>query len=204
MASKLSSSTLSLFPISTMPCIATTVNRRDRWKDRLYRRDEHCRLLHQRFTQNRQMARYTHAYRRGRRTLSARHLPDYVEPGDRTTHRRSGILPQPAPISGQHSRRDFNSGPHPARNTPFHQPCLRRFNRSRPKNIQIVNPYFVPTKSIRKAIKKALKKGTEVEIMIPAVSDIPFTPEASFYIAHKLMKRGAKVYLFKDGFHHSK
>ena len=40
--------------------------------------------------------------------------------------------------------------------------------------------------------------------MIPAVSDIPFTPEASFYIAHKLMKRGAKIYLFKDGFHHSK
>ena len=62
----------------------------------------------------------------------------------------------------------------------------------------------MPTKSIRKAIKKALKKGTEVEIMIPAVSDIPFTPEASFYIAHKLMKRGAKIYLFKDGFHHSK
>ena len=72
------------------------------------------------------------------------------------------------------------------------------------KNIQIVNPYFVPTKSIRKAIKKALKNGTEVEIMIPAVSDIPFTPEASFYIAHKLMKRGARIYLFKDGFHHSK
>ncbi len=72
------------------------------------------------------------------------------------------------------------------------------------KNIQIVNPYFVPTKSIRKAIKKALKKGTEVEIMIPEVSDIPFTPEASFHIVHKLMKRGAKIYLFKGGFHHSK
>lgn len=72
------------------------------------------------------------------------------------------------------------------------------------KNIQIVNPYFVPTKSIRTAIKKALKKGTEVEIMIPAVSDIPFTPEASLYIVHKLMKRGAKIYLFKGGFHHSK
>lgn len=72
------------------------------------------------------------------------------------------------------------------------------------KNIQIVNPYFVPTKSIRMAIKKALKKGTEVEIMIPAVSDIPFTPEASLYIVHKLMKRGAKIYLFKGGFHHSK
>lgn len=72
------------------------------------------------------------------------------------------------------------------------------------KSIRIVNPYFVPTKSIRKAIKSALKKGTEVEIMIPAVSDIPFTPEASFYIAHKLMKKGAKIYLFNGGFHHSK
>ena len=38
----------------------------------------------------------------------------------------------------------------------------------------------------------------------PAVSDIPFTPEASFYIVHKLMKKGAKVYLFNGGFHHSK
>lgn len=72
------------------------------------------------------------------------------------------------------------------------------------KSIRIVNPYFVPTKSIRQAIKNALKKGVEVEIMIPAVSDIYFTPEASFHIAHKLMKKGAKIYLFNGGFHHSK
>lgn len=72
------------------------------------------------------------------------------------------------------------------------------------KNIQIINPYFVPTKSIRKALKRALKRGTEVEILIPAVSDIAFTPEASFYITHKLMKKGAKIYLFNGGFHHSK
>ncbi|MBE6287617.1 MAG: cardiolipin synthase [Mediterranea massiliensis] len=72
------------------------------------------------------------------------------------------------------------------------------------EHIKLINPYFVPTPSIRKAIKKALEKGTEVEIMIPAVSDIPFTPEASFYIGHKLMKKGAKVYLFNGGFHHSK
>ncbi len=72
------------------------------------------------------------------------------------------------------------------------------------RNIRIVNPYFVPTKSIRQAIKSALKKGTEVEIMIPAVSDIAFTPDASFHVAHQLMKKGAKIYLFNGGFHHSK
>lgn len=71
-------------------------------------------------------------------------------------------------------------------------------------NIQIINPYFVPTKSIRKAIKKALKRGVEVEIMVPAKSDIPFTPEAYYYIGNKLRKKGAKIYLFNGGFHHSK
>ena len=36
------------------------------------------------------------------------------------------------------------------------------------------------------------------------MSDIAFTPDASFYIAHKLMKKGAKIYLFNGGFHHYK
>ena len=49
--------------------------------------------------------------------------------------------------------------------------------------IRIVNPYFVPTKSIKEAIKHALKKGTEVEIMVPSVSDVPFTPEAALHPA---------------------
>ena len=71
-------------------------------------------------------------------------------------------------------------------------------------HIQIVNPYFVPTNSVRRAIKRAIKRGVEVEIMIPAKSDIGFTPETGELVAYRLMKRGAKVYLFDGGFHHSK
>ncbi|MBV4204313.1 cardiolipin synthase [Bacteroides salyersiae] len=72
------------------------------------------------------------------------------------------------------------------------------------ENVRIVNPYFVPTSSIRKALNHALKKGTKVEIMISSKSDIPFTPDASLYKVHKLMKRGADIYLYNGGFHHSK
>lgn len=72
------------------------------------------------------------------------------------------------------------------------------------RRIQIINPYFVPTKSIRKAIKEALRRGTEVEIMVPSVSDVSFTPDAALYVLHRLMKKGARVYLFNGGFHHSK
>jgi len=70
--------------------------------------------------------------------------------------------------------------------------------------IQIVNPYFVPTSSVKKALKKALKRGVDVEIMISSKSDIGFTPDASFHTARQLMKKGATIYMYDAGFHHSK
>lgn len=72
------------------------------------------------------------------------------------------------------------------------------------RKIQLINPYFVPTHSIKKALKKAIDRGVDVQIMISAKSVIPFTPDASIYFAYKLAKRGAKVYLYEGGFHHSK
>lgn len=70
--------------------------------------------------------------------------------------------------------------------------------------VQIINPYFTPTKTIKKAIKKAVAKGVKVEIMIPGKSDIGFTPDAALYIANQLRKKGADIYIFNGGFHHSK
>lgn len=72
------------------------------------------------------------------------------------------------------------------------------------KKVQIINPYFTPTRIIKKAIKNATKKGVKVEIMIPGKSDIPFTPDAALYIANQLRKKGADIYIFNGGFHHSK
>jgi cardiolipin synthase len=70
--------------------------------------------------------------------------------------------------------------------------------------VQLVNPYFVPSHSIMKALRRTLRRGVEVEIMMPAKSDIPFTPAAARYMAYQLHKRGAEVYVFNGGFHHSK
>ena len=70
--------------------------------------------------------------------------------------------------------------------------------------VQIINPYFTPTKTVKKAIKKAVAKGVNVEIMIPGKSDIGFTPDAALYIANQLRKKGANIYIYNGGFHHSK
>jgi cardiolipin synthase len=71
-------------------------------------------------------------------------------------------------------------------------------------HLRIINPYFVPTTSVRRALRRALKRGVNVEIMMSAKADIPFTPEASLHILHGLMKKGAKIYLYQGGFHHTK
>ena len=40
--------------------------------------------------------------------------------------------------------------------------------------------------------------------MVSTHSDIPLTPDCVFYVVHKLMKRGVKVWMYKPGFHHTK
>ncbi len=72
------------------------------------------------------------------------------------------------------------------------------------ESIRIINPYFTLRPCITKALTRALKRGIKVEIMVSAKSDIPLTPDCVFYQAHKMMKRGATVWLYQPGFHHSK
>lgn len=70
--------------------------------------------------------------------------------------------------------------------------------------VRIVNPYFVPTPSITKALRSAVRRGVEVHIMVPEVSDIPFTPDAMLSKLRRLSKLGIRVHLYTAGFHHAK
>ena len=72
------------------------------------------------------------------------------------------------------------------------------------EHIQIINPYFTLNRKIRKALRDAIKRGVNVEIMVSEKSDIPITPRVVDYNVHKLMKMGARVYYYQGGFHHSK
>ncbi len=72
------------------------------------------------------------------------------------------------------------------------------------EKIELINPYFVPTRKVRRALKRACKRGVDVQIMISSKGDIPFTPDASFHVARQLQKCGATIYQFDGGFHHSK
>ena len=71
-------------------------------------------------------------------------------------------------------------------------------------SIKIINPYFTLIPKVTRALTRAVKRGVKVEIMQSAKSDIPLTPDCAYYQAHKLMKRGATIWMYQPGFHHSK
>lgn len=72
------------------------------------------------------------------------------------------------------------------------------------RHIQIVNPYFAPSPRLRRALRRAIERGVDVEIMISACSDINVTPRIVEHSAHRMMKLGARIHVFEGGFHHSK
>ena len=72
------------------------------------------------------------------------------------------------------------------------------------EKIELINPYFIPTRTVRRALKKAAKKGIDVQVMVSVKGDIPITPDASMYVARQLQKQGVTIFQFEGGFHHSK
>ena len=71
-------------------------------------------------------------------------------------------------------------------------------------SIKIVNPYFVPTSSVIKALKRCAERGVKMDIIMSSKYDVPMIPDCVYYNLHKLIKRGANVWRYKPGFHHSK
>lgn len=71
-------------------------------------------------------------------------------------------------------------------------------------SLKIINPYFTLNAPIKRALKRAIKRGVKVEIMVSEASDIPITPRIVEFQARSLMKKGAEVYFYQGGFHHSK
>lgn len=71
-------------------------------------------------------------------------------------------------------------------------------------SIRIINPYFTLDRPIKKALRNAVKRGVKVDIMLSMRSDIPLTPDCGYYNAHKLMKHGCNIWMYKPGFHHTK
>ena len=71
-------------------------------------------------------------------------------------------------------------------------------------SIILINPYFVPMPGVRKALENALDEGVKVTLVLSEKGDIPMIPDGVWRTSYQLMKRGAEVYMYTEGFNHSK
>lgn len=72
------------------------------------------------------------------------------------------------------------------------------------ESIYIQTPYFIPDESLHEMLKIAVLSGVKVKIMIPSKPDHPFVYRATEYFAKDIVEYGAEVYMYQNGFLHSK
>ena len=113
-----------------------------------------------------------------------------------------GLKPDTTATAGHKTVGIINREPHVTRKI-IRQFYLDAINDAK-DSIKLVNPYMTLSHQLKKALRNALKRGVKVEIMVSKRSDIPLTPDCMFYNVHKLMKHGARVWIYEPGFHHTK
>ena len=70
--------------------------------------------------------------------------------------------------------------------------------------IIIQTPYYIPDDAIHEALKLALLSGVKVKLLIPNKPDHPFVYWATYYYSASLVRYGAEVYTYENGFVHAK
>ncbi|MDN7243362.1 cardiolipin synthase [Planococcus sp. N028] len=72
------------------------------------------------------------------------------------------------------------------------------------KSIYIQTPYFIPDASFYDAVRIAALSGIDVRIMIPNKPDHPFVYWATYSYAGQMLRAGARVFIYNNGFLHTK
>ncbi|MBD8004642.1 cardiolipin synthase [Bacillus norwichensis] len=70
--------------------------------------------------------------------------------------------------------------------------------------ILIQTPYFIPDSSVLDALKIAVLSGVDVRLMIPNKPDHIFVYWATYSYVGDLLKTGAKIFIYENGFIHAK
>lgn len=92
----------------------------------------------------------------------------------------------------------------PDRPTEGFQDLLIQAIQSARRNVVITSPYFIPNEGLLTALRLAVNRGVEVDLILPRASDHPLVDLASFYYCGVLLECGANVHLFEEGMLHAK
>jgi len=68
----------------------------------------------------------------------------------------------------------------------------------------ITNAYFIPRRSVLRALKKAAQRGVEVALVLPALTDVPIVQWASRSLYYRLLKAKVRIFEYQPSVLHAK
>jgi cardiolipin synthase len=80
---------------------------------------------------------------------------------------------------------------------------LTRLNRAR-RSIEIANSYFIPDRSVRNALYRAVLRGVRVRVLVPAKSDVAVAQYALEALYESLLRNGVEMYCHSGPMMHAK
>ncbi len=124
-------------------------------------------------------------------------------PGEKSAAEHfDGLLPDTSATTGRKKIGVVNRDPDTSPRI-IYQTFVKCIDEARTQ-IQIVNPYFTLMPKVKQALRRAARRGVDVQIMISEKCDVPITPRIVEHNVNSLMKSGASIYIYQGGFHHSK
>lgn len=85
----------------------------------------------------------------------------------------------------------------------FRSELMDRFSGAK-RRIWLVTPYFVPTGPLLKALMQAARRGCDVRLVLPGVSDVPMVRWVSMAYYPALLKAGVRLFEYQDRVLHAK
>lgn len=71
-------------------------------------------------------------------------------------------------------------------------------------SITVVASYFLPSRSIRTALKRAARRGVQVNLLLPGISDVPMAKRAIRYLYQEMLEVNIQIYEWEDSILHGK
>ena len=79
-----------------------------------------------------------------------------------------------------------------------------RHMRGAKRSVWLANSYFVPDRVIQRALIRASRRGVDVRVLVPGLSDVPIVRMASRAMYPRLMKAGVRIFELQQNVLHSK
>jgi cardiolipin synthase A/B len=128
--------------------------------------------------------------------LQSEFLLDWNEYSSEKVHNEPGIFP---PLSKGSIRHQLN----PTEAGLLEGIFIDLINKA-DQSIIIGTPYFIPSSSVFNELLAARRRGVKITLIVPYTSDHILVQEASYRFLRKLIKAGALVYQYQNGFYHAK